>query len=450
VPNPGQIFVSYSRKDRAWVRALRFLANPDFGNPAAFWIDDEQMMAGEVWTKKVEEAICESRAAVLIVSNQLEESSAVLEQELPAIMRMRSQRQSPEDSFKLLLLPVGNPKISVRQMIADKLGLSDVRHLLSIVDWEELPADPKDASDAVLQKVSRLVIESMDAPDILRLRKVLPPNLEILNDVPSETGKSTRIVFANDTAIDRMVVIKSLRSDTDSDKFRDDVRRMSVLSCHPNAVPVYSASFSQRPYFYVREYIKGDSLEQHIDARESGFPVDFVRVILQGVGSLTAFAVAQQIEDLCLRPNSIFIRKSARYQRVSGITTADVKVCAWPHNEREQLSHSDSADADYQYQLGKLAYRLLVGKSAFLRAEKKVEQRDGHVIWPDIGLNTGISCPRSVKDAVSRMLRLSSHERFPSIQAALNSISGGNQTLELARERSVTALAAVTPGGELG
>jgi len=105
------------------VRALRFLANPDFGNPTAFWIDDEQMMAGEVWTKKVEEAICESRAAVLIVSNQLEESSAVLEQELPAIMRMRSQRQSPEDSFKLLLLPVGNPKISVRQMIADKLGL---------------------------------------------------------------------------------------------------------------------------------------------------------------------------------------------------------------------------------------------------------------------------------------------------------------------------------------
>src|SRR5262249_25443686 len=101
VPNraPAQVFVGYSRKDRAWFKRLsRALGRVVDAERVEAW-DGSQVKGGRPWRAEYERAVEGARGAVLLVSIDYFVSEFVLDEELPVLLHRARQGE-------IALLPV--------------------------------------------------------------------------------------------------------------------------------------------------------------------------------------------------------------------------------------------------------------------------------------------------------------------------------------------------------
>jgi hypothetical protein len=86
------VFISYSRKDAAWLKRLRQYLRPlEELDLIRIW-DDTEIRVGSDWLAEIRKALDSARVAVFLVSQNLLDSPFVKETELPALLDAATNR----------------------------------------------------------------------------------------------------------------------------------------------------------------------------------------------------------------------------------------------------------------------------------------------------------------------------------------------------------------------
>jgi len=81
-----QIFISYSHKDKKWIKLLKVHLRPLQQNGIVDLWDDTKIVPGVSWRDEIERALAGANAAIILVSADFLASEFITTQELPVLL----------------------------------------------------------------------------------------------------------------------------------------------------------------------------------------------------------------------------------------------------------------------------------------------------------------------------------------------------------------------------
>ncbi len=102
-PHWGNVFVSYSHKDKEWMELFRDMLSPLIdAEKISFW-SDEHITPGQQWEKEIDKAMKSAKVAVLLVSLNFLKSDFIKNIELPYLLKA-----AEKEHVKLFWILVSN------------------------------------------------------------------------------------------------------------------------------------------------------------------------------------------------------------------------------------------------------------------------------------------------------------------------------------------------------
>ena len=194
-------------------------------------------------------------------------------------------------------------------------------------------------------------------------------------------GGMSRVFLAEESALNRKVVIKVLPpemvSGVNQDRFRREIQLAARLN-HPHIVPLLAAGAAGDVLWFAMPFIEGESLRVKL-ARGGELPVAETARILREVADALAYAHAQGVVHRDIKPDNVLL--SGRHALVTDfgvakavsessgdhrMTSLGVALGTPAYMAPEQASADPHVDhrADI-YALGAMAYEMLVGNPPF-------------------------------------------------------------------------------------
>ena len=194
-------------------------------------------------------------------------------------------------------------------------------------------------------------------------------------------GGMSRVFLAEESALNRKVVIKVLPpemvSGVNQDRFRREIQLAARLN-HPHIVPLLAAGAAGDVLWYAMPFIEGESLRVKL-ARGGELPVAETARILREVADALAYAHGQGVVHRDIKPDNVLL--SGRHALVTDFGVAKaVSASSGDHNMTslgvalgtpaymapEQASADPNVDSRADiYALGAMAYEMLVGQPPF-------------------------------------------------------------------------------------
>jgi tetratricopeptide (TPR) repeat protein len=194
-------------------------------------------------------------------------------------------------------------------------------------------------------------------------------------------GGMSRVFLAEESALNRKVVIKVLPpemvSGVNQDRFRREIQLAARLN-HPHIVPLLAAGAAGDVLWYAMPFIEGESLRVKL-ARGGELPVAETVRILREVADALAYAHGHGVVHRDIKPDNVLL--SGRHALVTDFGVAKaVSVSSGDHNMTslgvalgtpaymapEQASADPNVDSRADiYALGAMAYEMLVGQPPF-------------------------------------------------------------------------------------
>ena len=212
-----------------------------------------------------------------------------------------------------------------------------------------------------------------------RLQAALAGKYKIESEL-SGAGMS-RVFLAEETALERKVVIKVLPPELSAavsmDRFRREIRLAANLQ-HPNIVPVLIAGDADGLPFYVMPFVAGATLRARL-THSGQLPVAEVIAILRDVADALAYAHDQGIVHRDIKPDNILLARQHAFVTDFGVakavaqardpglgSAAGVVIGTAAYMAPEQGAGDPGVDhrADI-YALGAVAYEMLTGHQLF-------------------------------------------------------------------------------------
>ncbi len=216
------------------------------------------------------------------------------------------------------------------------------------------------------------------------------PQLEILEQIGY--GGMGVVYRARQRDLDRIVALKILRSDIEtdrnfSDRFQREARAMARLN-HPNIVTVYDFGRQDELYYFLMEFIDGTNLRQ-VEQTAQLTPAQALAIVPQVCGALQ-YAHEQGVVHRDIKPENIMVLRDGRVKiadfglaKLTGYAddahlTGTWQVMGTPHYMApEQVERPTTVDhrADI-YSLGVVIYEMLTGElplGRFPLPSKKVQ-----------------------------------------------------------------------------
>ncbi len=202
---------------------------------------------------------------------------------------------------------------------------------------------------------------------------------EILEKIAQ--GGMGAVYRAKQTSMSRVVAIKVLLpkflKDPDAvERFTREARAVARLS-HPNIVAGIDAGVSNGIYFYVMEFIDGESMEKII-ARRGGLPWREAAVIIRQIASALDHAHAQGLVHRDIKPSNILLMKDGTAKLADlglarlaagediNVTQSGTVLGTPGYISPEQARGDKTLDIRSDlYSLGLTFFDLLAGKPAF-------------------------------------------------------------------------------------
>jgi serine/threonine-protein kinase len=272
----------------------------------------------------------------------------------------------------------------------------------------------------------------------------------------AKAGGMGVVYKARDTALDRVVALKTLKTGTvagrdEIARFQREAKAVARLK-HPNIVPIHDVNQEQGQHYLTMEYVGGGSLAQHLD-RFANHP-RAVAVLVEKVARAVHYAHEQNILHRDLKPANILLDESGE-PRVSDFGLAKM-LDAQPRSAasaREDLSEKpapDLAETGLQtlgaigtpaymapeqvtggkltpaadvWALGVILYQLLTGKLPFVaktRPELATQILDAPP--PALGLHRPGVDPE-LQAICLRCLEKTPANRYPSAEALANDLA---------------------------
>jgi len=237
-------------------------------------------------------------------------------------------------------------------------------------------------------------------------------------------------------------------------EFRDRFKREAATAQrlkHPNIVTVFDVEIDSDNYFYIMEFLEGNSLRRHLEIHGGRISVlEFSRILAQVVEGLS-FAHTMNVVHRDVKPDNIFILDNGTVKvtdfgiaRVADfedahLTKTGVMMGTLAYVSPEQLQDAKNVDhrADI-FSLGVVTYEALSGTVPFsgdgiAQTIVKIvsqEERPLHMLNPGVGVN--------ISGCVAKSLRKKARDRYRSVnefgrdfaQAMTENdsgISGGNE-----------------------
>src|SRR5436853_4607089 len=192
-----------------------------------------------------------------------------------------------------------------------------------------------------------------------------------------------RVFVAEETALDRKVVIKVLPPETAAQVSLERFKREILLAAklqHPHIVPLLTAGVSNGLPYFTMPFVDGESLRVRL-ARHGELPVNHAIRMLREIASALAYAHDHGIVHRDLKPDNVLLSggsamvtdfgvakalSASTNAQHAGLTSLGVALGTPAYMSPEQASADPSVDhrADI-YSLGVLAYELLTGQPPF-------------------------------------------------------------------------------------
>ncbi|MDQ5937245.1 MAG: Non-specific serine/threonine protein kinase [Cyanobacteriota bacterium erpe_2018_sw_21hr_WHONDRS-SW48-000092_B_bin.40] len=237
------------------------------------------------------------------------------------------------------------------------------------------------------------------------------------------------------------------------DRFKREAYTIARLK-HPNIVDVIDICIEDDSFFYVMEFLDGDSLRKDLLRRGGKMSVEQLYPILSQVGEALSLAHSMSIVHRDVKPDNIFILKNgvvkltdfgiaraAEFEE-SNLTKTGIMMGTLNYVSPEQLQDAKSVDhrADI-FSLGIVCYEALSGCMPFtadgiaatIVKIISLEEKPLHILNPAI--STEISA------SVGRAMRKKPRERYRSVTEFVKDFSA---TLSEQVKQSVATLADIT------
>src|SRR5438552_3339553 len=196
-------------------------------------------------------------------------------------------------------------------------------------------------------------------------------------------GGMARVFVAEETALDRKVVIKVLPPEAAAQVSVERFKREILLAAklqHPHIVPLLTAGESNGLPYFTMPFVAGESLRVRL-ARHGELPVNQAIRMLREIASALAYAHEHGIVHRDIKPDNVLLSggsamvtdfgvakalSASSNAEHGGITSLGVALGTPAYMSPEQASADPSVDhrADI-YSVGVLAYELLTGQPPF-------------------------------------------------------------------------------------
>src|SRR6266704_2718568 len=192
-----------------------------------------------------------------------------------------------------------------------------------------------------------------------------------------------RVFVAEETALDRKVVIKVLPPETAAQVSLERFKREILLAAklqHPHIVPLLTAGESNGLPYFTMPFVDGESLRVRL-ARHGELPVNHAIRMLREIASALAYAHEHGIVHRDLKPDNVLLSggsamvtdfgvakalSASSNAEHGGLTSLGVALGTPAYMSPEQASADPSVDHRTDiYSVGVLAYELLTGQPPF-------------------------------------------------------------------------------------
>lgn len=279
-------------------------------------------------------------------------------------------------------------------------------------------------------------------------------------------GGMGEVYLAHDTALDRLVAIKTLAARFAHDpvlvqRFQREARASARLN-HANIVQVYAVDIDANPPYMVMEYVEGSSLD-HIISPESPLPWQRALVICEQVAAALACAHAEGIIHRDIKPANILVDKLGRARvadfgiaKVLGVQTQltreQMTIGSPCYMSPEQCGVGDVVGASDLFALGITVFEMISGRLPF-QAETTVGIINKITSAPLPRLGDYVSdVPVVVQELVEALTAKRLVERYASanhVEEDIRAFRTGRPLGHLQRLRPQAAAADVAPAPSL-
>lgn len=246
------------------------------------------------------------------------------------------------------------------------------------------------------------------------------------------------VYLAEDTSLNRNVVLKVLepsrKNDKDTSRFLREAKILSHLN-HPHIVTIHDFGIWKRNMYIVLEYLHGNNLQQIIDER-GPLPTTWVMNILPQILDALEAAHREDIIHRDLKPSNIFCLKqidqtdyikildfgtalSLDYDVYDKITTPG-EVIGTPHYmSPEQIMGKEVSASSDIYALGIILYEMLSGDPPF-NQDNRISILLAHLYKPpkEITIRNGKEYPYfpKLREIMNTCLNKNPEDRYTSIR----------------------------------
>jgi tetratricopeptide (TPR) repeat protein/TolB-like protein len=217
---------------------------------------------------------------------------------------------------------------------------------------------------------------------LARLQAVLGPQYRIERELGH--GGMGVVFLARDTTLDRPVAVKVVHPElavhaSITQRFLAEARMIARLR-HPSIVGIHTAGETTGVFYYVMDYVPGESLRQRL-LREGKLPVAQVQQIVADLASALHAAGHAGLVHRDVKPENILLDDASgramladfgiarALADVDGVKTAQGVAVGTPTYMSPEQAAGDTVDPRSDlYALGVVAYELLAGRPPFRAA----------------------------------------------------------------------------------